>query len=386
MLYLWMPEGDAAWRWRVEGDWQLAANWDALLQATASENQKDVIVFFPTSKVQMLRQPMTRQQLRQLGANGVRYLLEEYSLLPVDQLSVYHQFDAAQHLNVLGVSSADIQHYQQLLVLGAWRVQALLPDFLLLPASAQKENLQTASLMLSQQQRILRVGEHMAYSADDLSVLLSYFPELAELTVYGDLPVADRQLLQSRPDLQVDYTVLESSPSFNDAQYLRHPFNVLPKSKDYQLSSYWRAVAAVFIVALVVQMVYDSVRIWRYHKVANQISELTIQHYKTLFPQDRSVSRLNVETRFKASLNTNKNIDMTALSLISRVGPLLQQANLSASQVQYRDDALELQVTASGLPALEALRKQMSDQGLNAKLGAVNPANGQVSGLVKVQL
>lgn len=386
MLYLWMPEGDAAWRWRVDGDWQSAANWDALLQATASEHHKDVIVFFPTSKVQMLRQPMTRQQLRQLGTNGVRYLLEEYSLLPVDQLSVHYQFDAVQYLNVLGVSSLDIQHYQQVLALGSWRIQALLPDFLLLPAPVQKENIQTASLMLSQQQRILRVGEYMAYSADDLAVLLAYFPELAELTVYGDLPVADRQLLHSKPDLQVDYEAAGSVQPLNDAQYLRHPFNVLPKSRDYQLSSYWRAIAAVFVVALAVQMVYDSVRIWRYHKVANQISELTIQHYKTLFPQDRSVSRQNVETRFKSSLNTNKNIDMNALSLISRVGPLLQQANLSASQVQYRDDALELKVTASGLPALEALRKQMSDQGLNAKLGAVNPANGQVSGLVKVQL
>lgn len=386
MLYLWMPEGDAAWRWRVDGDWQLAANWDALLQATASENLKDVIVFFPTSKIQMLRQPMTRQQLRQLGNNGVRYLLEEYSLLPVDQLSVHQQLDSSQQLNVLGMSTADIQQYQQVLTLGSWRVQGLLPDFLILPAPEHKEEILTATLMCSQQQRILRVGEYMAYSADNLAVLLAYFPALAELTVYGELSLAERQLFQGRPDLQLNYVAFAPALPLTDAQYVRHPFNVLPKSKDYQLSSYWRAVAAVFVVALLVQMVYDSVRIWRYHKVANQVSELTIQHYKSIFPQDRSVSRQNVETKFRSSLNTNKNIDMNALSLISRVGPLLQQANLSASQLQYRDNALELKVTASGLPALEALRKQMSDQGLNAQLGAVNPANGQVSGLVKVQL
>ncbi len=386
MLYLWMPEGDAAWRWRVDGDWQLAANWDALLQATAGENHKDVIVFFPSSKIQMLRQPMTRQQLRQLGVNGVRYMLEEYSLLPVDQLSIHHQFDADHQLNILGVPNADIQHYQQLLALGSWRIQALLPDFLLLPAPPAKENAQTASLLLSQQQRILRVGEHMAYSADDLSVLLSYFPELTDLAVYGDLPPADRLLLQGRPDLLVDYVAAPVALPLTDTVYLRHPFNVLPKSNDFKVSSYWRTIAAVFVVALLVQMLYDTVSIWRYHKVANQIAEQSVQHYKTLFPQDRSVSRANVESRFRSSLNSNKNIDMTALSLISRVGPLLQQANLSASQVQYRDNALELTVSASGLPALEALRKQMSDQGLNAKLGAVNPANGQVSGLVKVQL
>lgn len=386
MLYLWMPEGDAAWRWRVDGDWQSAANWDALLQATASGNHKDVIVFFPSSKVQMLRQPMTRQQLRQLGANGVRYLLEEYSLAPVDQLSIHHQFDADHHLNVLGVPNNDIQHYQQVLALGSWRIQALLPDFLLLPAPVAKENAHTGNLLLSQQQRVLRVGEHMAYCADDLSVLVSYFPGLTDLTVYGELPLAERQLLQGRPELQVSYASVPAALPLSDALYIRHAFNVLPKSNDFQVSSYWRTVAAVFVAALLVQMVYDCVRIWRYHKVANQIAEQSVQHYKTLFPQDRSVSAANVESRFKSSLNSNKNIDMTALSLISRVGPLMQQANLSASQLQYRDNVLELTVTASGLPALEALRKQMSDQGLNAKLGAVNPANGQVSGLVKVQL
>ena len=47
MLYLWMPEGDAAWRWRVNAsdNWHMAANWEALLQATASEDQKEAMCF-----------------------------------------------------------------------------------------------------------------------------------------------------------------------------------------------------------------------------------------------------------------------------------------------------------------------------------------------------
>lgn len=385
MLYLWMPEGDAAWRWRVEGEWHVAANWDALLQATATENQREVVVFFPTSSVQMLRQPMTRPQLRQIGANGVRYLLEEFSLVPVDQLTVRYQLDHDQHVNVLALSTGSIQHYQQLLALGAWRIQALLPDYLILPAPVAGSAVH-ATLLVNQRQSILRVGEYMAYCADELAVLLPYFPDLAELTVYGDLPETDKQLLGTLTHVNVQFEPAPSSLPLSDSNYLRHAFNVLPKSNDYQLSSYWRTVAAVFVVALLVQMVYDVARVWRYSHVARQTGELSLQQYKAWFPDDRRVTLANMKKRLESSLNTSKNIDMTALSLISRVGPLLQQANLTASQVQYRDNALELKVTASGLPALQALRTQLSDQGLNAQLGAVNPANGQVSGLVRVQL
>jgi type II secretory pathway component PulL len=58
---------------------------------------------------------------------------------------------------------------------------------------------------------------------------------------------------------------------------------------------------------------------------------------------------------------------------------------LQATQVRYHDKMLELQITASGMPALEALRNQLNDQGLKPQLGEVSSANGQVSGLIKVQ-
>ena len=141
MLYLWMPEGDAAWRWRVNATdvWQTAANWDELLQATATENQKEAIVFFPTSSTQILRQPMTRQQLRQIGPTGVRYLLEEYALLPIDQLAVHYQLDTSlvdesEHVNIMALPTSLVGQYQNIMALGVWRIQALLPDFLLVPA------------------------------------------------------------------------------------------------------------------------------------------------------------------------------------------------------------------------------------------------------------
>lgn len=392
MLYLWMPEGDAAWRWRLNAteEWQLAANWDMLLQDIQQaaitekhslEKAREAIVFFPTSSVQMLRQPMSRQQLRQLGATGVRYLLEEYTLMPVDQLSVHYQMDDDEHVNIMALPTGLIQQYQNILALVGWKLQALLPDFLLLPAPVA---LHQASLLIHQQQRILRTSPLMAYYADDLTILLDYLPELNQLDIWGETTVQDQLAIAGVAGLDTHlHGWAASTAVMSDAQYIRHPYNVLPKAKS-QLSGYWRAIAAVLLAAVVVQMLYDGVRVWRYHNIAEQTHAMAVQQYQAWFPEERRI--VNLKNQFAAHLQNNNSTDLNALTLMSRVGPTLQQASLTASQVQYRDNSLELTLTASGLPALESLRSQLSSQGLKAELGAVNPANGQVSGLMRVQL
>lgn len=383
MLYLWMPEGDAAWRWRVNAsdNWRMAANWEALLQDTASEDQKEAIVFFPTHQAQMMRQPMTRQQLRQIGAGGVRYLLEEFALVSVDQLAVFYQLDTSEHLNILAVPANLIEQYQHVMALGKWRVQAFLPDFLLVPAPT---DVLEAQLIIHQQQRILRTSQFMAHCADDLTILLDYMPELTQLNIWGDIEAQDQLAIDGLVALQTakhDWTDIHTPPS--DTQYIRHPFNILPKTRTV-LSGYWRAIAAVFLVGLLVQMTYDSVRIWRYNKLADQINAMAVQQYQSWFPEERRI--VNLRKQFEGHLKDDGSTDLSALTLMSRVGPLLQQANLPASQVQYRDNTLELTVLAANLPALEALRAQFDNQGLKAELGSVNPASGQVSGLIRVQL
>ncbi len=383
MLHLWMPEGDAPWRWRVSaGDnWQMAANWEALLQATANDAQKEAIVFFPTNKAQMMRQMMTRQQLRQIGAGGVRYLLEEFALVSVDQLAVFYQLDVSEHLNIMALPASLIEQYQQVMALGKWRIQAFLPDFLLVPTPA---DLLEAQLIINQQQRTLRTSDYMAYCADDLAILLDYMPELTHLNVWGDIEPKDQQAIDALIDLKTTtHQWTDTLFPLSDAQLIRHPYNVLPKTRTV-VSGYWRAAAAVLVVGLLVQMTYDSVRIWRYNKVADQVNAMAVHQYQSWFPEERRI--VNLRQQFEGHLQDDSSTDLSALTLISRVGPLLQQANMPASQVQYRDNTLELTVLASNLPALEALRSQFSEQGLKAELGSVNPASGQVSGLIRVQL
>src|SRR5690606_5846197 len=116
--------------------------------------------------------------------------------------------------------------------------------------------------------------------------------ELTQLNIWGDIEAQDQLAIDGLVALQTakhDWTDIHTPPS--DTQYIRHPFNILPKTRTV-LSGYWRAIAAVFLVGLLVQMTYDSVRIWRYNKLADQINAMAVQQYQSWFPEERRIVNL----------------------------------------------------------------------------------------------
>ncbi len=424
MLYLWMPERTAinpsvdgaaqldAFRWRISSDvnskgdaeglgWQTALGWDALLAATAPENQSEVVVFFPTSSVQMLHQPMSRQQLRQIGADGVRYLLEEFSLTPIDQLDVRYQH-SDNHLTVRAKPQHDVSILLSALGLMPWSVVGLLPYFLLLTFISGR-----ATLLLDGHNRILRLNEAYAVSADHLDITLARLNSIKEIQVLGQPSEADIATLDAQKNISgLDWTLLDvpTSEIFSvDPRITKHSYNLVTNVKENNLSSYWKVVLAVLVAVIVVQMIYDTVRIWRYHNVEINTKAQTEQQYRQWFPDEHRI--LNLKRQMQAHLVGAGGVDMTALTLLSQVGPILSQANLPAKKIHYVGNAgtegvkagqLELEINASGLAALESIRTQIAAQGLTAELGSVNSASGkptdstqapsgQVSGIIRVK-
>ncbi len=420
MLYLWMPEyggtsqnigQDGAtvvntFRWRVSKSrlshdglnntaehWQTAIGWDALLAATASENVTEVTVFFPTSTVQMLRQTMSRPQLRQMGTNGVRYLLEEYTLTPIDQLDIRHQHHAT-NLTVLAKPQQDVAALLSSFGLTPWRVVAALPDFLLLPMTEG-----SATLLLDGTNRILRLDDAYAVSADNLEITLARLSDVKRIQVIGQINDADRAILDTQKNLSgLDWRALDlpvTSVFAIDGITVKHPYNLVVRTQELGISPYWKVVAAVLIGAIVVQMLYDTLCIWRYHHIEEATKAQAEQQYRQWFPDEKRI--VDLKRQMQGHLNGLGAVDMTALSIISRVGPALSQANLPAQKIHYASSGgvgqLELQINAPSLAALESLRTQIATQGLTAELGAVNTAPkkagsdaGQVSGTIRVKL
>ena len=408
MLYLWMPQYGAmgqddatvnnTFRWRVskphdEHGWQTVRGWDALLAATAVENEQEVTVFFPTSSAQMLRHPMSRSQLRQLGTHGLRYLLEEYTLTPIDQLDVRHQHHGNE-LTMLAKPQQDVAALLASFGLTPWRVVAALPDFLLLPVVEG-----SATLLLDGMHRILRIDESYAVAADNLEVTLARLNEVKRIQVIGELNETDRLILESHKAASgLDWQLLDlpvSAVFAVDNVTYKHPYNFTVNKQESGFSPHWKVVAAVFVGAIAVQMIYDSVRIWRYHKVEQATQAQAEQQYRQWFPDEQRI--IDLKKQMKGHLNGLGAVDMSALSILSRVGPALSQANLPAQNIHYTSSAgtgqLELQINAPSLVALENLRSQIATQGLTAELGAANSADhsdsnvaGHVTGTIRVKL
>ena len=383
MLYVWMPEGDAAWRWWIGielaatmllSEWQVADNWEALLTDTAVNPQREVTVFFPSSSAQLLQRSMSRQQRRQLGDQGVRYLLEEYTLGSVEQLAVRDQLIGDDELNVLAVPSAHIAQYIHSMALGNWQLHALLPDFLLLPVQAER-----ATLLLHNRTPLLRLSEGYAVLAEDLAVVLPRLPQLTALTVLGEPSELQQQQLL---DLEIPIEYQAASLQL-PAQLARHPYNFLPKPKGLAISAHWKALAALLVLAVLVQILHDGLTAWRYQQVAEATQAQAEQQFRQWFPDEQRI--INLRRQMEGRLQSNSEQDLTALSLIGRVGPVLQQAQLVAQSIRYRDEVLELNIVASNLAALEQLRGQMDQQGLTAELGAVTSVGTDVSGLLRIK-
>ncbi len=415
MLYLWMPEYggvsadgtsiDQIFRWHtVNGDsekdgsnslehWHTAVGWDALLAATAHEYIKDVMVFFPTASTQMLRQTMSRAQLRQIGPNGVRYLLEEYTLTPIDELDIRYQ----HHANTLTLVAKPQQAVAELLAsfgLTPWRVVGALPDFLLLPLA---EN--SATLFLDGTNRILLIDESYAVSADNLDITLTHLTDITRIQVVGDLSQEDRLILDGHKNAAgLDWQLLDRPMlSIFSAENisLKHPYNLVTQTKESSIPTYWKVIAAVFVAAIAVQMLYDMLSIWRYHSIAVATKAQAEEQYREWFPDEKRI--VNLKQQMQGHISSLGAVDMTALSMLSRVGPTLSEANLTAQKIQYAMNggvgSLELQINAPNLEALESLRTQIESSGLVAALGSVNAAEkkegvaaGQVSGTIQVKL
>ncbi len=132
MLYLWMPEANGKWQW-TDGDfWNTALSMEQLVQETQSYHGNDVVVFFPSRHAQIMELSMPKQQYKKMGQEGIKYLLEEYVVLPIDSMKVLHHFEQPDQLSILGIANTMLETFQHALHLLPFKVEALLPDFLIL--------------------------------------------------------------------------------------------------------------------------------------------------------------------------------------------------------------------------------------------------------------
>ncbi len=380
MLYLWMPEANGVWQWSNGDAWSESSSLEQLIQEIKIYQGEEIVVFFPSRGLQLLQQQMSKSQYKQLGTEGVRYLLEEYVIQPIDQLKVLHYFQAAEErLTVMGIAQNSVETLLHSLNLLPLKVAALLPDFLVLPQPDPGE-----TILANIHQRLLaRENEFSGNSIDELGVYLEFIHPETRFRCSGLSP--DQQIVLDAVTTQEQrqYFSYQFEPIKKPKQ---HPFNILPKAqKSEQFSGYWKACAAVFCAILIVQLSYDVLRWSKLKKLADQTAIQAIDQYQDWFGPNSRITEENIQSQFESQLRMSRSANTEALQILSRVGPILAQQQILAERVGYESSILSLDLKASSSEQLQALTQQLNQQGFKAELGNVQTQGAGVIGLVKVQ-
>jgi general secretion pathway protein L len=374
-----MPEANGVWQWSDGEFWKSADTLEQLIQEIQGQHGVEATVFFPSRHVQILQQSMSKVQYKKMGQEAIKYLLEEYVILPVDAMKVLHHFQPPDQLSVLGISNSTVETMQHVLNLLPVKVTALLPDFLVLPVPEENQRVlaELAGRLL------VRESEYVGYSVDDLSLYLDYQPKDVNYKV-SNLNDAQLRSLEAVVTHDQVESFQYSLPQLKKAK--QHPFNVLPKAKaDTPVSGYWKACAAVFLGILVLQFSYDAVRWYQYKKIANQTASQAIDQFKYWFGQNYPVNEQNIKSQFEGQMRLSQVANTQAFDLISRVGPVLMQNQIIAQRVSYDTSSLNMDLQANSSDALSTLTRQLTQQGFKVELGNVQANGAGAIGSVRIQ-
>ena len=379
MLYIWMPETNRTWYWSTGENWLQSNSLEQLIQDLQTHNGKEAVVYFSSRHAQVFQQTMNKTHYKQLGQDGVKFLLEEFVTLPIDQMKVVHHFQNDQ-LNILGVAQSTIETWQYALSLLPVQIVAFLPDFLMLPEPEENQVI-IANLY---DHVLMRENAWSGDAVDDLGLYLEFLP--------AETQVQHSNLNFSQLDSLATVTNADqrTESAYQFQQLVRakqHPFNVLPKAKnaETQWSGYWKAAAVVLVAVIFVQLAYDALRWAKLKKVADQTAVQAIDQYKSWFGENSRVTEQNIKSQFESQLRMSKLGDTAALSLLSRVGPILMQKQIVAQQVNYADSTLAMSLKAKSADDLQALTQQLNQQGFQAELGNVQADSIGAVGMVKIK-
>ena len=380
MLYLWMPEANGVWQWSRGENWMQASSLEQLIQDIKPYQGEEAVVFFPSRDVQIIQQKISKAQYKQLGNDGVKYLIEEYVIFPIDQMKVIPHFEAPDQLSILAIAKNAVLTMQHSLTLIPVKVTALLPDFLVLPIPKDNETI----IANVQQQLLVRESAMQGSSVDDLSL---YLDMCAKPEIFKYDALTDEQ---STALLAITTTEQRESFNYQFQPILKaksHPFNVLPKAKreESHASGYWKACAMLLMALLVVQFSYDLARWVKLKKLADQTAVLSIEQYKIWFGANSRVTEQNIKSLFESNLRLSQTANTQALQLISRVGPILMQNQIVANNVNYDANVLNMNLVARSSDALQTLVSQLNQQGFKAELGNIQTQADGVIGAVKIQ-
>lgn len=404
MLQVWLRAQHSSLAvWQVEtGHWHIVDSWQQLHDTYVNSNginsshransSKALCLYFPTSHMLQVDTQLTSAQLKQLGSTGRQYLFEETSLTPIEQLSV-KQINQTNASYLYALAQNDIETWQQGAALAGLKVNALLPDFLLLPTPEEGAGQQVA-LYQDADTTLVRQAEYQGLAVSYLPLLFERLPQLSEVcslpaisdtadSDYTNNVTAETATLIS--DQQLLLTPLATSPKPIDYPD-RHTLNFFIKTSDTKLSPYLRITLIVVLSALVLQMAADGLQWYRYDAAASATEQAIATQYQSWFVDERLNPRTGLEAQMRDKLRTGTQTS-PSMAALARISPLIKQSSLQAQALTVQPTSLSFTIIAPDRDSLDKFANTLNEQGLSASLQRVNSGEqGQFSGEITVNI
>ena len=384
MIHIWLPTQHAALRlwqqttqtWQTADDWQTLATL-ANLQTTQSAKLQ-ACLYFPSVSLLTIQPTLTASQLNALGDTGRRYLFEDISIGSVEDLQVKIQPTStnSEFPALFGLHAADIHSWINAASLSGIEIVALVPDFLLLPTidtSMNTRAIPTTSAVYYQDAdtQLLKLHTYHGMAVSFLPLVLKKLPmlETLYLTAFHDETVA--QQLTSMPNLSIESSELLPTPIKDP---VRHFFNFATIKGKTTLAPYAKVIALITVCALLTAFVVDALRWYYYNQAQKQAATLLAQQYAQWFPNEPLSSKLTLQRQLSGKLTTQQSATPNVLQTLSSIQPVLQQYQLTAKQLNFQNNHLQLQLLSSSADSLNKAVNDMVNKGIKAKLGSVDAA------------
>ena len=399
MIHIWLPTQHAALRlwqqttqtWQTADDWQTLATL-ANLQTTQSAKLQ-ACLYFPSVNLLTIQPTLSASQLNALGDTGRRYLFEDISIGSVDDLQVKIQPTStnSEFPALFGLHAADIHSWINAASLAGIEIIALVPDFLLLPTidtridtkmdiriatstnTRATETRATTSAVYYQDAdtQLLKLHTYHGMAVSFLPLVLTKLPMLETLYLTGFHDETVAQQLASMPNLSIASSELLPTPIKDP---IRHFFNFATIKGKTTLAPYAKVIALVTVCALLTAFVVDALRWYYYNQAQKQAAILLAQQYTQWFPNEPLSSKLTLQRQLSGKLTTQQSATPNVLQTLSSIQPVLQQYQLTAKQLNFQNNHLQLQLLSSSADSLNKAVNDMVNKGIKAKLGSVDAA------------
>jgi len=399
VIHIWLPTQHAALRlwqqttqtWQTADDWQTLATL-ANLQTTQSAKLQ-ACLYFPSVSLLTIQPTLSASQLNALGDTGRRYLFEDISIGSVEDLQVKIQPTAtnSELPALFGLHAADIHSWINAASLAGIEIIALLPDFLLLPTIDNRidtridtsiatstntkatETRATTSAVYYQDAdtQLLKLHTYHGMAVSFLPLVLTKLPMLETLYLTGFHDETVAQQLASMPNLSIASSELLPTPIKDP---VRHFFNFATIKGKTTLAPYAKVIALVSVCALLTAFAVDALRWYYYNQAQKQASTLLAQQYAQWFPNEPLSSKLTLQRQLSGKLTTQQSATPNVLQTLSSIQPVLQQYQLTAKQLSFQNNHLQLQLLSSSTDSLNKAVNDMVNKGIKAKLGSVDAA------------